>query len=248
MSTNDPWAQATQSSPSARAKRHVPRSSFNFAASVWNAKQRQLRVSLALSALAGVLFISLVWSGFSAGKTASTSRGEITALTNEQARLDAELKKITGGVTDLPGLVAQQQNAVDYVFSRDIAADAVLRILDTARVEGVVIKSVKVKNRLVDPPTGEDGYTAIYSVEVNATGVSLDVPARWQEALLGLDGTVLERPEVAYSVVSGNGVTMALTAGLKDEAVLLNRARTRELVGTPSATTVPAAPTTTVPQ
>jgi hypothetical protein len=245
---SDAWAQAVTTdtaSPVASSSRVrvVPHTSFNFAAAAWESKQREQKLGLLIGAVLLLVFGALGFKGHSAGSASAEYSTQASRLTNEQTAINEKIKEITGGVTDLPKLVAERQAMVDYVFSRDIDAGEVLKAVSASLVPGVQVLTIKVSQRTEAVSTMLEKFSTTYVIEVTALGPDLETPSMWQEAVAKLAGTKFEAPEVGYTIES-NGVSLVLQAGLLDEAMMLRRNDSRAQVGKPPATTVP--PSTTI--
>lgn len=251
---NDAWSQAVTTpaqpaaaqspQPIASGPRVVPKASFNFAASAWEAKQREQRFGLIVLVVFSLVFGWVGWGGYSAGKEAATLRSSIDGSRLKQKQADAKIIEITGGVEDLPGLVATKQRGVDFVFSNDIDVAEVMKIVSSAVIPGVTIISVRIVPRGEATSSSAEKMTTSYLLEVRAEGPNLETPATWQAAVSKLAGTKLESPVVTYTI-ENQGVSLSLSAGLIDDVVLLRRNESRTQVGVPPATTLP--PATTVP-
>lgn len=237
MSQTDPWTAST--SQPATHRLLVPRSSFNFAASEWSARRRERRLALITASVVGVLLLVAVSSGVSSSRSASSAKSALTPLRDEEREMNDELRTLTGGIDDLPGVVRRQQQVVDFAFSHDFDERALLLALQQAAVPGVVIDTVSVLDRTTAPNESTAKLTSAFLLQITATGAALDSPAKWQEAMSSLSGSLLEAPEVTYSVASGTSVTMTLQAGLRDDAVMSRRTDVRALVGGPTAATTP---------
>lgn len=240
--TQPPAAQPSQTM--AAGPRIVPKASFNFAATAWEAKQREQKLGLIVLLVISLVFGWVGWGGHSAGNEATRLRSSIDASRLQQKQADAKIIEITGGIEDLPGLVATKQRGVDFVFSNDINVAEVMKIVSSAVIPGVTITSVRIVPRGEATSANAEKMTTSYLLEVRAEGPDLEAPATWQAAVSKLSGTKLESPVVTYTI-ENKGVSLTLSAGLIDDVVLLRRNESRTQVGVPPATTLP--PATTVP-
>jgi hypothetical protein len=250
---SDAWSQAATTPAQAPAQttshlaagpRVVPRASFNFAAAAWEAKQREQKLGLVVLAVVSLVFGWVGYGGHSAGKEATSLQSSIDGSRLQQRQADAKIVEITGGIEDLPGLVASKQRGVDFVFSNDIDVAEVMKIVSSAVIPGVTIISVRIVPRGEATSASVEKISSSYLLEVRAEGPDLEAPAMWQEAVSKLAGTKLESPVVSYSI-ENQGVALSLSAGLIDDVVLLRRNDSRTQVGVPPATTQP--PATTAP-
>jgi hypothetical protein len=221
----------------------VPATRFNFAAAVWDAKQRLQRNNLVAAGVAGLLLLAVVGLGWTTkGSTADVRSRQVQA----QARageLERQYKELTGGVEDLPGLLATRQGEVDAAFGNDVDVAGIVNVLAGAIPEGVTVKAVKLET--TKAPTAQQlGLTTAYYVEVTATANDLSMPQLWQQKVSGI--AELVSPAVDFPLTNGSEITMVLRAGIVDTVAQPRRADTRTRVGTPPSTTTTVAPTTTV--
>ena len=240
MSQIDPWTATTSSAVNPRLC--VPKSSFNFAASEWTARRRERRVAIAATSVFLLLLLVAGARGVAASRSSTAAKNVLAPLKDAERQMNEELKMLSGGIEDLPGVVVQQQQVLDFAFSHDFDERALLTALQQASVSGVVLDTISVQDRTTAPNDATAKLTSTFLLQITATGSTLDSPAKWQEAMSALSSTLLEAPEVSYSVASGTSVTMTLQAGLRDDAVMSRRTNARALVGGPKTAT----PSTTV--
>lgn len=222
--TADSWTAA--SSP-----RSVPVTSFNFTASHWDASRRARRTGLSGAMVVALVFLWLVWDGVSARSTASRAKTSIASTSARVKALEGEIKELTGGTDDLGELLAERRKTLNYVFSNDISEVAVMELVRGSLVSGVTVRTISVEQSALATATAEKAYPTIYAIKVTADAPSLEAPAAWQQALLALQGSKLVSPDVQFTVTSGTNVSITMTAGLVDEAVLTNRESVRVLTG-----------------
>jgi hypothetical protein len=221
----DAWSSA--STP----VRGVPQTAFNFTASHWDASQRARRTGL-FGSVAVVLALSwIVWGGLTARSAASSSQTERSATAARAAKIEQDIKALTGGTDDLGKLLAERQGVLDYVFSQDVSEFAVMEIVNSSLVSGVTVRTIAIEKSATVATTSQKAYPTIFALKVTADAESLDAPAAWQQALLALQGSKLVNPDVQFSVTSGTNVSITVSAGLVDDAVLVNRASVRAVTG-----------------